>query len=202
MSAAPRTDWIWIRHAPVQGQEARYFGQLDVSAEPVHPAVAGALARRLPPVAVWLGSPLVRARMLSLALREGVDPIAIPDFNEQNYGLWQGRTHNDVYTSNRTLDWGDVSAIRPPEGESFADVCVRVGAAIDRLSLHYEGHSIVALGHQTTVRAAIAHALGLDAATAMRFDVAPLSMTRLTHRQVNGSTQWSVGGLNAEFGLT
>ncbi len=202
MSAAPRTDWIWIRHAPVQGQEARYFGQLDVSAEPVHPAVAGAIARRLPPVAVWLGSPLIRARMMSLALREGVDPIAIPDFNEQNYGLWQGRTHNDVYGSNRTLDWADPAAIRPPEGESFADVCVRVGEAIDRLSQHYAGHSIVALGHQTTVRAAIAHALGLDAAAAMRFDVAPLSMTRLTHRVVNGAAQWTIGGMNLEFGLT
>ncbi|MDO8288924.1 MAG: histidine phosphatase family protein [Parvibaculum sp.] len=202
MSAAPRTDWIWIRHAPVQGQEARYFGRLDVNAEPVHPGVAAGIARRLPAVAVWLGSPLMRARMMGLALRDGVDPIAIPDFSEQDYGLWQGRSHNDVFNANRTLDWTNPADIRPPEGESFADVCVRVAAAIDRLSAHYAGHSIVALGHQTTIRAAIGHALGLAPATMMRIDVAPMSLTRLTHRNVNGEAQWNVGGLNAEFGLT
>lgn len=202
MSAAPRTDWIWIRHAPVQGQEARYFGRLDVAAEPLHPGVAAGLARRLPPVAVWLGSPLIRARMTGLALRDGVDPVAIPDFSEQDYGLWQGRTHNDVYNANRTLDWANPAEIRPPEGESFVDVCARVAAAIDRLSVHYAGHSIVALGHQTTIRAAIAHALDLAPAASMRIDVAPLSMTKLTHRMVNGVAQWNVGSLNAEFGLT
>jgi len=202
MSAAPRTDWIWIRHAPVQGQEARYFGRLDVNAEPVHGAIAAGIARRLPPVAVWVGSPLIRARMAALALRDGVDPIAIPDFSEQDYGLWQGRSHNDVFNANRVLDWTNPADIRPPEGESFADVCVRVAAAIDRLTVHYAGHSIVALGHQTTVRAAIGHALGLAPATLMRVDVAPLSMTRLTHRNINGVSQWNVGGMNAEFGIT
>jgi len=197
-----RTDWIWIRHASVQGQEARYFGHLDVNAEAVHPGIAAALTRRLPAAAVWVGSPLVRARMAAMALREGVDPIAIPDFIEQDYGLWQGRSHNDVYAANRTLDWMNPSGIRPPEGESFADVCVRVAGAIERLSEHYAGHSIIALGHQTTVRAAIAHALGLTPATAMRVDVAPLSMSRLTRRLVNGEVQWSVGGLNIEFGVS
>ena len=202
MSAAPRTDWIWIRHAPVQGQEARYFGHLDVSAEPMHPGIAAALTRRLPPVAVWVGSPLIRARMTALALREGVDPIAVPDFIEQDYGLWQGRSHNDVYNANRTLDWTNPSDIRPPEGESFADVCARVAAAVDRLSEHYAGHSIVALGHQSTVRASIAHALNLTPAAVMRFEIAPHSMTRLTRRIVNGEAQWSIGSVNVEFGIT
>lgn len=201
MSASSRTDWIWIRHAPVQGQEARYFGQLDVAAEPIHPGIAAALTRRLPPVAVWLSSPLLRARMTGLALRDGVDPIAIPDFNEQNYGLWQGRSHNDAYAANRSLDWSNPADIRPQEGESFADVCLRVGAAVDRLSEHYAGHSIVALGHQTTIRAAVGHALGLTPAAMMRVEIAPLSMSRLTCRMVGGIAQWSVGNLNAEFGL-
>ena len=202
MNTVSRTDWIWIRHAAVQGQEARYFGHLDVSAEPIHLGIAAALTRRLPPVAVWVGSPLVRARVAALALRDGVDPIAIPDFIEQDYGLWQGRSHNEVYAANRTLDWTNPADIRPPEGESFADVCGRVAAAIERLSEHYAGHSIVALGHQTTVRAAIAHALDLAPAAVMRVDIAPLSMSRLTRRVVNGEMQWSVGGLNAEFGVT
>ncbi len=202
MSAPSRTDWTWIRHAPVQGQEARYFGQLDVAAEPVHPAVAAGLGRRLPPVAVWMSSPLARTRYTALALRDGVDPIAIPDFSEQDYGLWQGRGHNDVYAANRSLEWNNPSAIRPPEGESFADVAARVASAVERLTAHYAGHSIVAVGHQSTIRASIAHALGLDPATAMRIDIAPLSLTRLVCRIVDGAPVWSVGCINYEAALS
>tara|TARA_R110000824_G_scaffold390760_17_gene587987 strand:+ start:25048 stop:25662 length:615 start_codon:yes stop_codon:yes gene_type:complete len=202
MSTATRTDWIWIRHAPVQGQEARYFGRLDVAAEPVHQGISSAIARRLPPVAVWLSSPLVRARYTALSLRDGVDPVPVADFSEQDYGLWQGRTHNEVYNANRTLDWAEPSAIRPPEGESFADVCDRVRDGIDRLSAHYAGHTLIAVAHLSTIRAAAGVALGLDPAAVMRIDCAPLSMSRFSHRIVNGAPQWTVSALNTEFGLT
>lgn len=201
MSAPTRTDWTWVRHAPVQGQESRYYGQLDIAAEPVHQGVAAALARRLPSVAVWVASPLARARSTALALRDGVDPIAIPDFSEQNYGLWQGRSHNDVYAANRGLDWNDTTEIRPPEGESFADLARRVAGAVERLTTHYVGHSIVAVAHASTIRAGIAFALGLDPATAMRVDIAPLSLTRLTCRLVDGAPVWSVGCINSEVGV-
>jgi alpha-ribazole phosphatase len=202
MNAPSRTDWTWIRHAPVQGQEARYFGQLDVAAEPVHPGVAAGLSRRLPPVAVWMASPMGRTRYTALALRDGVDPIPVPDFNEQNYGLWQGRSHNDVYAANRSLDWNNPAKIRPPEGESFADVTARVANAVERLTAHYAGHSIVAVGHQSVIRSAIGFALGLDPGTAMRIDIAPLSLTRLTCRIVEGVPVWSLGCVNYEAVLS
>lgn len=202
MTAPSRTDWIWIRHAPVQGQEARYFGQLDVAAEPVQPGVAAALGRRLPPVALWMASPLARTRYTALALRDGVDPITIADFTEQNFGLWQGRSHNDVYAANRSLDWSDPASIRPPEGESFADVTARVADAVERLTAHYAGHSIIAVGHQSVIRSAIGFALGLDPATAMRIDIAPLSLTRLVCRIVEGAPVWSIACINVESGLS
>ncbi|MBX3447781.1 MAG: histidine phosphatase family protein [Parvibaculaceae bacterium] len=193
-----RTEWIWIRHAPVQGQESRYFGQLDVAPEPVDPAQAAAIARRLPGVAVWLSSPLTRARVTAMALKPGADPISVSDFNEQNYGLWQGRSYNDVYTANRMLDWAWPAEIVPPEGESFVDVATRVYAGIRRLTEHYAGHTLVSIGHANTIRAAIALALDIDLATALRIEVAPLSITKLGCRIVDGEAQWSVGCINAE----
>ncbi|HEX7777488.1 MAG TPA: histidine phosphatase family protein [Parvibaculum sp.] len=202
MTVAARTDWTWIRHAPVQGQEARYYGQLDVAAEPVNPAVAAALSRRLPPVAIWMTSPLTRTRQTALALKEGVDPIAIPDLTDQNYGFWQGRGHNDVYAANRGLDWSNPANIRPPEGESFADITARVANAVERLTAHYSGHSIVAVSHVGTIRSAIGFALSLDPATAMRIDIAPLSLTRLTCRIVDGAPVWSVGCINFEISVS
>jgi alpha-ribazole phosphatase len=199
--AATRTDWTWIRHAPVQGQESRYYGQLDVAAEPVNPAVAAALSRRIPSAAIWMVSPLMRTRQTALALKPGVDPIEIPDLTDQNCGLWQGRGHNDVYAANRGLDWNNPAEIRPPEGESFADIMVRVSGAVERLTAHYAGHSIVAVSHIGSIRAAIGFAFGLDPATAMRIDIAPLSLTRLTCRIVDGVPVWSVGCINFEVSV-
>jgi alpha-ribazole phosphatase len=193
-----RTEWIWIRHAPVQGQESRYYGRLDVAPEPVDPALAAAIGRRLPPVAVWLCSPLTRTRVTALALRSGVDPVAVSDFTDQNYGLWQGRSYNDVFAANRTLDWAWPAEIVPPEGESFVDMATRVYDGVRRLTEHYAGHTIVSVAHGNVIRAAIAMALDIDLATALRIDVAPLSITKLGHRVVDGASQWSVGCINHE----
>ncbi len=198
MSGATRTDWHWIREAPVQGQESRYYGQLDVAAAPVNPVTAARLGRLLPPAAMWMATPLSRTRSTALALKPGVDPIEISDLTDQNFGLWQGRGHNDVYAANRTLDWSNPAGIRPPEGESFAELNARVAAAVERLTAHYAGHSIVAVAHASTIRAAIGAALGLEPETALRIDIAPLSLTRLTARLVDGALVWSVGCINLE----
>jgi alpha-ribazole phosphatase len=195
-----RTEWVWIRHAPVQGQENRYYGRLDVAAEPVAPSLASAIARRLPSSAVWLSSPLARTRSTAVALKHGVDPIAVGDFNDQNYGLWQGRSFNDVFAQNRTLDWSNPVDILPPEGESFFDLSTRVYAGVQRLTDHYAGHTLVSVAHANVIRAAIALALDIDLGTALRIEVAPLSITRLGHRIVDGVHQWSVGCINLEMG--
>jgi len=195
-----RTEWIWIRHAPVQGQENRYYGQLDVAPEPVDPSLAAVIARRLPATAVWLSSPLVRARATVLALKDGVDPIAVAAFNDQNYGLWQGRSFNDVFAANRTLDWSNPVDIQPPEGETFFDLATRVYEGVQRLTDHYAGHTLVSVAHANVIRAAIALALDIDLGTALRIEVAPLSVTRLGHRIVDGVSQWSVGCINHETG--
>lgn len=195
-----RTEWIWIRHAPVQGQENRYYGRLDVAPEPVDPSLASAIARRLPGSAVWLSSPLARTRATAVALKHGVDPIAVGDFNDQNYGLWQGRSFNDVFAQNRTLDWSNPVDIQPPEGETFFDLASRVYEGVQRLTDHYAGHTLVSVAHPNVIRSAIALALDIDLGTALRIEVAPLSVTRLSHRLVDGAHQWSVGCINMEVG--
>lgn len=198
MNNTQRTDWYWIRHAPVQGQESRYYGRLDVAAEAVQPGVASALARHLPNEAVWVAGPLGRMRQTALSLKPGVDPISIADFDEQDMGRWQGRSHQDVYAESRHLDWSNPAELVPPHGESFADQADRVAGAIERLSAHYGGRSIVAVTHAGAIRAAIAYAMELDVAMALRIEVAPVSLTRLTHRLSDGVATWSVGTINLE----
>ena len=47
---------------------------------------------------------------------------------------------------------------------------------------------------------AVALALDIDLGTALRIEIAPLSITRLSHRLVDGVHRWSVGCINLEVG--
>lgn len=196
-----RADWIWLRHAPVRDQEGRYYGRLDVSAEPIDPLLVRRMATALPEGAVWLTTPLGRTRALAQALKPGVQPVEVADLTEQDFGDWQGRTYHDVFAANGTLDWENPAHLKPPEGESFAELAERVAAAIERLSAHYAGHVLIAVAHAGTIRAAIGHALGLPPDRMLSFEIAPLSMTRLGRGPgETGRARWTVGCVNRAYG--
>lgn len=196
-----RADWIWLRHAPVRDQEGRYYGQLDVPAELLDPLLARRIAAALPEGAVWFTTPLDRTRAMAQALKPGVQSVEVADLTEQNFGDWQGRTYHDVFAANGALDWENPARLKPPGGESFAELADRVAAAIERLSAHYEGHVLIAVAHAGTIRAAIGHALGLAPDRMLAFEVAPLSVTRLGLRPGEGGTaRWTVGCVNRVYG--
>ena len=196
-----RADWIWLRHAPVRDQESRYYGQLDVPAEPLDPLLARRIATVLPEGAVWITTPLSRTRTMAQALKLGVQLVEVADLTEQNFGDWQGRTYRDVFAANGTLDWENPAHLKPPGGESFAELADRVAAAIERLSGHYAGHVLIAVAHAGTIRAAIGHALGLAPDRMLTFEIAPLSMTRLGRGPGEaGTARWTVGCVNQAHG--
>nr|BFE72313.1 hypothetical protein GCM10020092_056140 [Actinoplanes digitatis] len=66
----------------------------------------------------------------------------------------------------------------PHGGESLAAVRLRAGTWLDRQA----GLRVVAVAHPVLVRAMLTHALGLPDDAVWQLDVAPLSLTRLTHR--------------------
>ena len=105
--------------------------------------IFAALARELPPDAVWVTSNLVRTRQTAAAIlaaddgRHGpVELIAVPDFAEQHLGEWQGLERKPFYAERKvgthTL-WFAPAHERAPGGESFVDLVERVRAA-DRAS--------------------------------------------------------------------
>ena len=87
------------------------------------------------------------------------------------------------------LSRAELAAHRPPEGESFADLCARVAPAIAAIAA--EGPATI-VAHAGIVRAALALALG-DGAAGLGFQVAPLSVTRLV---ALGGGHWSIGSVN------
>jgi broad specificity phosphatase PhoE len=104
---------------------------------------------------------------------------------EQHYGRWHGRTRDELAAMRgdgpRHKFWMTTADDQPPEGESFRTVAARVSDALDALTLRFAGHSIVAVTHGGAIRAALAHALGLDLDRALTISVENLSTTRIDH---------------------
>jgi broad specificity phosphatase PhoE len=186
------TRWWWIRHAPVRTETGWLYGQRDVTCDTSDRASFRALAALLPERAVWISSPLKRARQTAEAMAEALGergpsppaPAIEPAFIEQDFGKWQGLSYAEIEASlgaARPKFWFAPAYFLPPGGESFAAVAERAAGAIRRLTEAHAGRDIVAFGHGGGVRAALALALDLDPELALRFAVDTLTLTRIDH---------------------
>ncbi len=184
MSGAAR--WWLLRHAPVPCPFGRIHGRLDVACDTSEEEEFRALARTIPINPVLVESGLIRCRQTAGALEAAglllPAPIVEPDLAEQDFGRWQGRSWNDLEAA-KDPDlagfWRDPAGTAPPGGESFAAMIERVSAVVHDLSAAHAGRDILAIVHAGTIRAALAMALDLDPARALRFSIHPLSLTRI-----------------------
>ncbi|MDX6257983.1 MAG: glucosyl-3-phosphoglycerate phosphatase [Frankiales bacterium] len=101
---------------------------------------------------------------------------------EIHLGSWQGLTRDEAADrfSQEYDAWVRGDDVRRGDGETYAEVSVRAGAALDDALTHVPaGGLLVAVTHGGTARAVIGSALGLQSADWWRF--APL-----------GNARWSV----------
>jgi len=195
--------WL-IRHALVE-ESARAFlyGSTDVplcetTLMDQGPMYA-ALARRLPRPAIWGCTPLSRTRRscsstcpTSFGLRpaEGSSRLI-----EQSMGEWHGTRHAELpakLAEPAHPFWPLSGSERPPGGESMEEVIARAGAAVEALAVRHRGEDVVIVSHGGTIRAVVAHALGVSATNALHLSVANLGLTRLEREK----TGWRVVCVN------
>ena len=129
--------------------------------------------------------------------------IAEPEIREQDFGDWQQLTWDEMHKNDPdayTAFWDAPARNAPPGGESFADLIARTAGIIDRYTVDHAGEDIVAVCHGGTIRAAVAHVLGLTPELGMSFTIDTLSVTRLEHveggllRGKGGA--WRIGAIN------
>ncbi len=200
------TRWWLIRHAPVPNPGAVIFGSSDPAADTSDWASASALAAILPENALWLTSPLRRARQTARALRPGVEPQSEPALAEQGFGDWEGLSHDTVaarHPVQAARFWEDPAGNAPPGGESFATVMDRVAEVLQRRTEAHAGRDLIAVIHGGAIRAALALALDLTPSAALRLGIDHWSLTRLSHHEGpsgHGAGSWSVDGVNLRPG--
>jgi len=199
------TRWWWVRHAPVKEGAGRVTGQLDLEADCGDHEQIARVAVRLPQNPVWMSSQLRRARQTLDVLHKACGITGAPveverDVAEQDFGDWQGKTYAELEVSDADRYkkfWIAPGTTRPPGGESFADVMMRVARAVERRSATRLDADIVVVGHGGSIRAAVAQALGLGPARALALQVDPLSLTRLDRIADASGVVWSIGCVNA-----
>lgn len=199
------TRWWWVRHAPVRVDQGRIYGQIDLPCDCTDTVVFSAVARILPRQATWYASQLQRTHQTAQALFEaGAGPATLvreAAFAEQHLGAWQGRNRAEFFASRAPAIgsyWFAPAEERAPGGESFIDVFERVRAAIRRINAMYRGGDIVVVSHGGPIKAAIAHALGLEAGAGLAFAIDNCSVTRLDHLAGEGEIGWRVPMINQQ----
>ena len=182
--------WL-IRHALVEeNARAMLYGTMDVplcpeslvAQVPMHQA----LAARLPRPARWVVTSLSRTRRTAEAIFAAgypAQPLDVdPDMVEQHLGEWQGLPHADLPARLSLAPhafWPLGGEERPPGGESMAEVITRVGVAMERWVRRCPGEDVVIVSHGGAIRAAVAHAIGVGADSALHLSVQNLSLTQL-----------------------
>jgi probable phosphomutase (TIGR03848 family) len=158
------------------------------------------------PLAGVVSSPLERCQQtaqLILARQAGTQYAPVdPDLTECDYGLWQGRTLNDLATEDL---WAAVqsqpSAVVFPGGESMAAMQARSVAAIRRHDAAFEaeygpGAVWVAVSHGDVIKAILADALGMHLDLFQRINVNPASVSIVRY----GTSRPSVYATNTDAG--
>ena len=193
--------WWWVRHAPVVNPGNLIYGRSDMPTDLSDLATFDRLAKRLPRQAAWLVTPALRTQQTgSMLIEAGAQPVddprVEPDFLEQDFGDWQGRSYAEVAPVRHPF-WLAPADFRPPGGESFHDVCDRVGRRLETLSAERRSDDIVVVGHGGTIRAVLAHCLALDPEMALRFRIDTLSLTRVTGHGDAPARRWAVDAVNS-----
>jgi len=200
-----RTRWWWIRHAPVVVDGGRIYGQTDLPCDCSDARSFAGLAALLPRDARWITSHLVRTHQTARAIWAAghFDPapefIQDKDLAEQHLGDWQGLDRREFLLNRKQAPdsfWYATADERAPNGESFVDLLVRVGATIGRINQTHPGGDVVAVAHGGTIRAAITLALGLAPGSGFAFMIDNCSLTRLDHYKGRQTAGWRVKTIN------
>jgi probable phosphomutase (TIGR03848 family) len=201
---------ILVRHGRTQANAAGLLAgrAAGISLDQIGIDQAVRAADRLAavPLVAVVSSPLERCRQTARFLleRQAGAPYAPvePDLIECDYGLWQGRTLDDLATEKLwSVVQSQPSAVTFPGGESLAAMQARSVAAIRRHDAAFEaeygpGAVWAAVTHGDLIKSILADALGMHLDLFQRINVGPASVSIVRY----GASRPTVHATNTDAG--
>jgi alpha-ribazole phosphatase len=172
-------DIYLIRHTRTATEAGLCYGRTDVTLSPGFSEDVAILQRKLPALTdgcTVFSSPLTRCMQLA----EILSPSVIVDDRllELNFGQWEGRRFDEIDPELLSRWTCNFVEIAPPEGESFADLCERVGGFWQEL-LSQSHEEVLVVTHAGAIRALLARVLELPPANAFQLRIDPGSVHKL-----------------------
>lgn len=169
-----------IRHTTPDVDPGICYGQTDIELQDSFNKELDVLRKKLPMVFdVTYTSPLKRCYRLAQSINTKELKVE-SRLMELDFGDWEMRSWDELY-KNGVAGWmDDFVTVRPPNGESFADLAKRVGPFFDEIISR--PHETVALvTHAGVIRTMIAYAIGLplEHAFNMILDYSKVSCIRI-----------------------
>lgn len=141
-----------IRHAQTAWNlEGRAQGHTDVSLDETGLEQARRLgaAFKKQPLGLVMTSDLKRSVETARPVAEGSGAVLepLPELRERNMGQWEGLPYEELWANSDRLAAGAPAyAVRPPGGESFADVWERLSPLVERIAQMTESVAVVTHG--------------------------------------------------------
>lgn len=190
---------ILVRHGETEYNRADVFrGRVDLPLNERGKMQARAAASYLQETdfEAFYSSPLKRSMETARAIAEphGGEVLALEDFNDVDYGLWSGKSVDEVREG-----WPEVfdlwvnhpEEVVFPEGESLRAVRERLQAGLDKLALKHEG-TVLLVGHKLINRLLVCIVLGLPTAAVWRVDQSNGAINVMAH----GERGWMLRRMN------
>ncbi|MFD6857628.1 bifunctional RNase H/acid phosphatase [Rhodococcus sp. NPDC060090] len=180
------TRMLLLRHGQTPlSVERRYSGRGNPELTELGRGQAAAAAQMVAGrggIAAVVSSPLGRARDTAAAAADALNlPVVVHDgLIETDFGGWEGLTFAEA--AERDVDlhrrWLGDTSVRPPGGESFDDVRMRIAGVRDDLTTDYPGATVLVVSHVTPIKTLLQFALdsGPSLLYRLHLDLASLSI--------------------------
>ncbi len=111
--------------------------------------------------------------------------IADPALREVHVGAWQGLGYEEIAARfpEEWEAWRRGVDFKRGGGETYAELCDRVAAALDGIAAAHAGETVVVVSHGAAIKVFVGRVLGLDAVGLRRYRVASNTGVTLVERE-------------------
>jgi broad specificity phosphatase PhoE len=176
-----------LRHGRTEHTpERRFSGSSDLALSQLGRADAAAAAAHLAGrgIDAIVASPLLRTRQTAEAAAEvlGVPVTTDADLRELDFGDWEGLTAAEAQAKSPLAfrRWSASIDVRPPGGESIAEVSTRVARARQRVLDQHAGTTVLVVSHVTPIKLLLAAGLGVGDEIVHRVFLEAASLSTVT----------------------